>query len=164
MLAGRDNMGVGPANILVPPACAGSVVGTLCGSVSGGSMLTAAMLPNIPVQAGSTLGVATGVTATDSGHSHGVTDTHTHNFTAVQTGGAPAYSTSPALAGLQSVPATTTGTNAGTAITVNSGNASISASLNSGAVGGVLVPRTGAQTALAAPLPPLMVINKMIRY
>jgi hypothetical protein len=165
MLAGRDNMGVGPANILVPPSCAGSVVGTLCGAVGSGSMLTAANLPNITVQGGSTLGLAnTGLSVSDSGHSHGVTDNHTHNFTAVQVGGGPVYSTSPALAGLQSVPATTTGTNSGTAISVNSSNANVSGTVISGTVNGIIVPRTGAQTALTASLPPLMIINKMIKY
>jgi hypothetical protein len=165
MLAGRDNMGQGPANILVPPACAGSVVGTLCGSVTGGTMITANMLPNIPVQAGSTLGVATGVTATDSGHTHTATVTdpgHTHTYTAYQLVGGP--NIAPGTAGINNSGGTTSSSGTGVSVSIATGAANISAALNSGLVGGTLVPRTASQTALTAPLPPLMVINKMIRY
>jgi hypothetical protein len=165
MLAGRDNMGQGPANILVPPTCAGSVLGTLCGAVTGGSMITAAMLPNITVQAGSTLGVATGVTATDSGHSHTATVNdpgHTHTYTAYQLAGGPNIAAG--TAGINNSTGTTSSSGAGVSVTIANGTANISASLNSGGVGGTLVPRTGAQQALTAPLPPLTIINKMIKY
>ena len=165
MLAGRDNMGQGPANVLTLPACAGSVTGTLCGAVGSSTMITANMLPNISVQAGSTLGVATGVTVTasDSGHSHGITDpTHTHTYTAFQLVGGP--NVAAGAAGINNSGGTTSAS--ATGITINTGFASISASgsLNNGAVVGLLVPRTASQTALPAALPPLTVINKMIKY